>query len=291
MIRDDRIDILIDLAGHTAENRLLIFARKPAPVQITYLGYPNTTGMKSIDFRITDFEADPRGMTESQHSERLIRLPDGFLCFRPAADAPEPRDAFPSDDRGTVFGTFNNLAKITSESIDAWAGILREVDGSSLLLKSDAFSDPEVRERIRQDFASRGIDPASIGLLERTASARDHLALYKRLDIALDTFPYHGTTTTCEAMWMGVPVVTRAGRAHVSRVGASILHRVGLDSLIADSAEDYVRIAIALAADRQRLAELSGVRLRARMRNSRLMDEPGFARAFESAILKEILTP
>jgi predicted O-linked N-acetylglucosamine transferase (SPINDLY family) len=285
MIREDQIDILIDLSGHTAGNRLLVFARKPAPVQMTYLGYPNTTGLKAIDYRITDAGADPVGMTESHHSETLIRLPDGFLCYQPPADAPEPREGSADDPDRIVLGTFNSIAKITSPMLDLWARILRAVKGSSLLLKGICFADAGVVDRMRKEFQSRGVEPSAIELLTRTDSAREHLALYHRMDIALDTSPYNGTTTTCEALWMGVPVVTLAGRAHVSRVGASILNRIGLDLLIAGDPQQYVDVAVSLAKDRARLADISGQRLRDRMRNSKLLNAASFVHAFEAAIL------
>jgi predicted O-linked N-acetylglucosamine transferase (SPINDLY family) len=285
MIREDQIDILIDLAGHTAGNRLLVFARKPAPLQITYLGYPNTTGLKTIDFRITDADADPVGMTESHHSETLIRLPHGFLCYQPPTEAPEPREGSARDPDRIVFGTFNNIAKITSPTLDLWAQLLRAVKGSSLLLKGACLDDPGVADRMRGEFQSRGVDPASVELLTRTGSAREHLGLYHRMDIALDTFPYNGTTTTCEALWMGVPVVTLAGHAHVSRVSASILKRLGLDSLIANDPQQYVDIAATLARDSVQLAQLSGQRLRDQMRHSKLLDATSFVRDFEAAMI------
>ena len=282
LIRKDGIDILVDLAGHTGQNRLLVFARKPAPVQVTWLGYPDTTGLKAMDYRLTDARADPPGTTEHLHTEQLVRLPDCAWCFRPSGDAP-PASGPPVLRAGHItFGCFNALPKINAPLLRLWSEILLEVPGSRLLLKNAAFRNPSVRERMRSVLEKAGIVPERIELAEHVPGLAGHLASYGRVDIALDTFPYHGTATTCEALWMGVPVVTLAGQTHVSRVGVSLLDHAGLAGLAASSPEEYVRIAAALGRDAPRLAEFRAS-LRERMAGSPLMDGPRFARNVEQA--------
>jgi len=277
-IREDGMDILVDVAGHTAENRLPAFAERPAPVQVTWLGYPNTTGLAAMDYRLTDAIADPPGEADALHSETLVRLDDGFLCYAPPADAPAPsRDSGP-----LTFGSFNNLAKVTPQVVETWAAVLRQVPHSRLLLKSRPFADAPTRQRYADMFAGHGIEPARLDLLAHIAGTAGHLAAYARIDIGLDPFPYNGTTTTCEALWMGVPVVTLSGNRHAGRVGASILTRLGLDDLVADSRESYVEAAVTLANDSARLAALRQD-LRARMQASPLCDGVAFARNVEAA--------
>ena len=281
-VRADGIDILVDLAGHTAHNRLPAFARKPAPVQVSWLGYPNTTGLTAIDFRLTDASADPPGHTESLHSEALFRLPHGFLCYGAPQDAPEPAPP-PSQSTGRItFGSFNNLAKTTPQVIRFWSRILEALPGSRLLLKSRATGDPGARRQLLARFAEAGIPDERIGFLDPLPSHRAHLAAYGRIDIALDTFPYNGTTTTCEALWMGVPVITLAGRVHAARVGVSLLTQIGLEELIAADEAAYVDTAVGLAIDGERLAGLRGG-LRDRMRQSPLCDAAGFTSDLEDA--------
>jgi protein O-GlcNAc transferase len=280
LIREKQIDILVDLAGHTAGNRLRVFARQPAPVQVTYLGYPATTGLSQMDYRLTDALADPPGKTESLHSEKLWRLPVCNWCFDEPENAPPVRSS--RADGPICFGTFNNFAKASPAVMELWAAILKATPSSRLMIKSQALAEPDVRLRITQFFDSRGVQPDRLDLRGGEPDFRSHLEVYNQLDIALDSFPYHGTTTTCEALWMGVPVVSLAGPSHVSRVGVSLLSAVGLPELIAQSEEEYVAIAVALAADLPRLAELRQA-LRRRMRSSPLMDEPRFARDIEAA--------
>ena len=219
LIRQDRIDILIDLAGHTMNNRLAIFGRKPAPVQMTYLGYAGTTGLSTVDYRITDEISDPPGMTDAHYTEKLIRLSPPFLCYSPPPDAPAVADAPVLTNDFIRFGSFNNAAKIREETLALWSRVLAAVPNSRLVLKARALGDVGARRRIFDGFARHGIDAARLELIEAGQTLVDHLDAYKVMDVALDTYPYNGTTTTCEAMWMGVPVVTRAGRTHVSRVG------------------------------------------------------------------------
>ncbi len=283
-IRRDRIDILIDLAGHTADQRLGVFALRPAAVQATYLGYPNTTGVSAVDYRITDAIADPPGEAEALHTERLARLPNVFLCYRPGPD-PGPIEPLPADVAGCVtFGCFNNFQKLSGRFFDAAARILAAAPGSRLLLKARPLGYPGAARRVRERFAAAGVDPARLVLRGWEPSPEAHLAAYREVDIALDSFPYNGTTTTCEAMWMGTPVVALRGNAHAGRVGATLLQAVGLKDLVGESLEQYVSIAVSLAADLPRLKALREG-LRERMRASPLMDEPAFVRSLEERYL------
>jgi predicted O-linked N-acetylglucosamine transferase (SPINDLY family) len=282
LIRADEIDVLVDLAGHSNGNRLMVFARKPAPVQVTYLGYPGTTGLSAIDYRITDAFADPPGMTEGHHSEKLIRLAGCAWCYGP--DSQNVPSESPATQSGVVtFGCFNNLAKVNDRTLGLWARILDAVPGSRLLLKSIGFLSMDARRRVRESLCSQsGIGEERLDIRGPEDSHESHLALYREMDIALDTFPYHGTTTTCEALWMGVPVVTLAGRTHVSRVGVSLLTNVGLPELIAESEDEYVRIAVELARDVEQLVNYRS-NLRDKMLGSQLLDAPSFAREIEGA--------
>ena len=281
LVRADRIDILVDLAGHTLNNRLLDFARKPAPVQITVLGYPGTTGLATMDYRLTDVHADPPDQPETYCTEELIRLPRTAWCFSPPQPDISPRQP-PAISAGHVtFGSFNNLSKMNAPLMRMWASILGAAPGSRLLLKARAFNSSAVQDRIRRMATTAGIEPERIELCGWMSPA-DHWAAFSRIDIALDSYPYHGTTTTCEAIWMGVPVITRAGNCHVSRVGVSLLSNIGAPEWIAQSDGDYLRIAVELANDLPRLAEL-GSTLRPRIESSPLMDARGFARDIEDA--------
>lgn len=281
-IREDGIDILVDLAGHTARHRLPLFAHRPAPVQVSYLGYPDTTGLPAIDYRLTDGVADPDGVSDVWHSEKLIRLPHGFLCYRPSEEAPPVAPCPASRDRPVTFGSFNNLAKVGPSVIDAWAAILQELPDARLTIKSEGLSDGEARERISGLFAERNVAPERLDLLAFDDSIADHLARYNKIDVALDSFPYNGTTTTCEALWMGAPVVSFAGEYHVGRVGASLLTQLSLNELIANNSEEYAAFAYRLARNAERRAELRDC-LRDRMAASPLTDSKAFARDVESA--------
>lgn len=284
LIRRDELDLLIDLAGHTANHRLLVFARRPARIQATWIGYPNTTGLKAIDYRITDAISDPPGKTEAYHSEKLIRLPTAFSCYRPDNQAP-PVSALPATAPGAItFGCFNNFSKVTSAVLGLWSRLLRELPASRLLLKSRVFSDPTIVERTHAVFERQGVASRRVSLHGADLPVRDHLALYHGVDVALDPFPYNGTTTTCEALWMGVPVITLAGRVHAARVGASLLTHTGLKDWIASSPNDYVRLAVEGARDLPRLATLRGT-LRDQLRTSPLCDASRFTRGLENAYL------
>ena len=282
-VRGAGIDILVDLCGHFAGGRLGVPARKPAPVQITWLGYPGTTGLSRVDARLVDSLTDPAWADElpenERESERLVRLDPCFLCYTPPADAPEPGDRARRDGEPITFVSFNDAKKISPATLDMFAGVLARVEGSRLVLKCGALSVESVARRFAAEFVTRGVDPARVVFEGHTPSQADHLAAYRGADLALDTFPYGGTTTTCEALWMGVPVISRAGQTHASRVGLSLLTNIGLPELAADSEQGFVDLAASIALDPGRLAVLrSG--LRGRVARSPLVDADGFAGRF-----------
>ena len=277
-IRDDRIDILVDLDMHAKASRLLAFARKPAPVQVTYLSYCSTTGLETIDYRLTDPYLDPPGGDDSVYCEKTVRMPHTFWCFDPAIPMPEV-NAPPALSSGYVtFGCMNNFWKISPPTLEMWAQLLRRIPSSRLLLHAHPGAH---RERFAGRLAERGVDPARVEFVGFQPPG-EYFQQFHRLDIALDPHPYGGGTTTCETLWMGVPVVTLPGKTAVSRAGKSILTNVGLGELVAESPAQYVDIAAVLAADLPRLAELRST-LRDRMRASPLMDASGFTRAIEDA--------
>ncbi len=280
LIRDEKIDILVDLAGHSLSNRILIFARKPAPIQISWIGYPATTGLSTIDYKIVDVHTDPPAMTEEFYTENLIRLPKCFLCYQPDRDSPEVNSLPALSARNVTFGSFNNFCKVSPKLLTLWTKILKELPSSLLILKSKILSDGPTRKYILDIFETEGIAAERIQLLSWEQSTHSHLATYNRIDIALDTFPYNGATTTCEAMWMGVPVITLEGNVHVSRVGCSILTTIGLPELIAKTEAEYVQKAVKLANDTKTL-ELLRRRLRTMMIQSPLTDVKGFTVTLE----------
>jgi predicted O-linked N-acetylglucosamine transferase (SPINDLY family) len=276
LIRQDRIDILVDLTMHMSDNRLLLFARRPAPVQITYLAYCGTTGLDAIDYRITDPHLDPPGEATPYYSEKSLWLPETYWCYE-APDCGEI-SSLPAEKAGCVtFGCFNNFCKVSGAALEIWAKLLAATPHARLLLHAP---EGQARQRVREALIAHGLDANRLEFVGRT-SFPEYAAYYHRVDIALDPFPYGGGTTTCDAMWMGVPVVTLRGKLAVGRGGASILSNVGLPELIAGSEERYVEIAAGLANDLPRLAELRAT-LRQRMRQSPLMNAARFARAMES---------
>ena len=281
MIQADEIDILIDLAGHTASNRLKVFSMKPAPIQVTYLGYPNTTGLKTMDYRLTDQWADPPDQ-DQWHSERLIRLPRGFLCYTPPRNAPDV-NPLPADQCGVfTFGSFNHLAKITPPVIKTWAGILKRVPQSRLVIKAKSLKDQATCDHYRTLFARQNISSDRIDLVSWAPSTEGHLALYHKIDVALDAFPYHGTTTTCEALWMGVPVITLSGNRHASRVGNSLLTRLDCQEWIAADEDHYVALAQQLADNLPKLRDFR-MKARERMMRSSLCDPQSITTDMEQA--------
>ncbi len=277
--RSDSIDIAIDCNGWTGGHRLGAFARRLAPVQVTYLGYPNTTGLPTMDYRIVDAVTDPVG-SEAHSTERLLRAAGCFLCYTP------PRDVAPPASRAAgapiVFGSLNRLSKITEPVMEAWSRILARVPGSTLLLNARIQSN-SVKSGVKDRLAACGIDLARVRFREFTRVPDAHLRAYDEIDISLDTFPYNGTTTTFESLLMGVPVVTILGSTHRARVGASILKRVGLDDLAAADVEGYVAAAAALAADQARRSHLRAT-LPTQVRTGPLTDATSFARGFEALL-------
>ena len=277
----DRVDVLVELSGHTHAHSLGCMHLRPAPVQLTYLGYPNVTGVRSMDGRVVDGWTDPVGVDEAG-CEALVRMDRPFVCYKPPREQ-RAVGPLPCSRLGRVtFGSFNNAQKLNEVTMALWARVLEAVPVSRLLLKGVAFSEVALREQVLARFAAHGADRVEI--LPRAATTAEHLALYDQVDIGLDPLPYNGTTTTCEALWMGVPVVTLAGGTHAGRVGVSLLEAVGLGELVAGDEAGYVRIAAALAGDVNRLSGLrSG--LRARVEGSALCDGVGFCRGFERAVL------
>ena len=283
LIQADRIDILVDLAGHTANNRMMVLGMKPAPIQTTYLGYFATTGLPTIDYWITDQFLHPHD-TEEKTSETIWRLPRCYVGYEPLNNAPEITE-LPSKKTGIfTFSSFNNLRKLTPETFALWIEILKAVPNSRLVLKcasSDVFS-PLITERIQTPFVEQGIDPKRIFLYGAFATDEDHLNLYNQVDLHLDSIPYTGCTTTCEALWMGVPTLTLAGTRKMERMSASILHSVGLDDCIVHSATEYVQKAIAFAQNPDYLQSLRST-MRERMQQSPLLDVKNMASTLEVA--------
>jgi protein O-GlcNAc transferase len=278
VIRDDRIDVLVDLTMHMSNGRPLVFARKPAPVQIAWLAYPGTTGMDAIDYRLSDPRLDPEGF-EHHYTERTLRLEDSFWCYDPLSDAP-PVSAPPALERGHLtLGCLNNPCKLTDRTLELWGGVMRALPAARLLLM---VPEGRHRRRLSERLAARGIDSQRVDFVAFRPRA-EYLRTYERIDFALDTFPYNGHTTSLDALWMGVPTVTRVGDTCVGRGGLSQLHQLGLSELAAYSDEAFVDIAVALATDLPRLAALRGSALRARLESSALMDGARFARNIENA--------
>jgi protein O-GlcNAc transferase len=282
-LRADGIDVLIDLSGTTADGRSEVFAQRAAPVQVSYLGYPTTTGIPAMDFRISDPVIDPPGH-EPYSTETVLHCASGMFCYRPDShsDVGEPahrRNGF------VTFGSFNNIPKYSDQALALWSEVLKEVPHSRLLLKTKALGDPKVRDLLLKRFAQIGIGCDRLLLNPYRPDLLSHLELYREVDIALDTYPYNGATTTCEALWAGVPVVTLQGQTHTSRMGASILTSIGRTEWIAVDAKRFVEIAATLAAQP---AELASFRENARavMRASPLMDGVAHTRNFEDLLFQ-----
>ncbi len=269
-IAADGIDVLVDLSGHTQGNRMGVFAKRPAPVQATWLGYPATTGLPAMDARLVDATSDPE---DAGCVERVVRLPGGFLAFEPPLGPTPSREAGPP-----TFGSFNNVAKLGPRTVACWAALLHAVPDARLLLKGLSFEDPGIAARYRGLFEAHGIASERLDLIGWVAGSGGHLPLYARIDVALDPFPYNGTLTTLEALWMGVPVVTLRGDRHAARVGASILTHLGRSDLIAEDEDAYVKRAASLVAERTDRAAL-----RASLEASPLMDGARLARELEAA--------
>jgi protein O-GlcNAc transferase len=284
-IAADRIDLLVELNGLSRGNRLKMLAQRAAPVQLTWLGYPNTTGLESMDYRIVDAVTDPVDQSENLSSEKLIRMPDVFSVYQPPPGLPAVGSA-PFRKNGFVtFGSFNNLPKINAAVLNAWAAILNALPESRILIKSMVLRYQNPARRLLQALLERGVKEDRIDLVGYSKDKAVHLDYYNQVDICLDTFPYNGTTTTCDSLIMGVPVITLEGGDHRSRVGASQLRALGLDDLLAGNENEYVENAVSLALDPDRLQSLRA-NLRERMKTSPLMNAVAFTRELETAYQK-----
>ncbi len=280
-IHRDGVDILIDLSGHTAHNRLPVFAFKPAPVQVSWLGYFATTGVQAIDYVLADPLTLPPAL-EKDFTETVWRLPQTRLCFTPPADAPAVAE-LPALRQGHItFGCFNNLSKMNEAVVALWAQVLRAVPGSRLFLKCKQLGEASLRDSVLERFALHGIEAARL-TLEGQSPRKEYLAAYARVDIALDPFPFSGGTTTAEGLWMGVPALTLAGERFVSRQGLGLMRNAGLPEWVAGSPEDYVARACTLASDLTALAALRAG-LRAQVLASPVFDSAAFAQHFEAAL-------
>jgi predicted O-linked N-acetylglucosamine transferase (SPINDLY family) len=281
-IRGDCVDVLVELTGHTANNRLGTLALEPAPVQITWIGYPNSTGMRSIHYRITDKVCDPLD-TKQTFTEQLVRIPSphSFLCYTPNPEAPQQVSDAPCASQGFVtFGCFNTMAKVTADVRVAWSQILLATPGSRLYFKSKAFACEVIRQRFLSQMSALGVDNWRIDCVPLERETSSHLAMYDRVDIALDTFPYAGTTTTCESLHMGVPVLTLAGACHAHNVGKSLMTAVGLERFVAKDVIEYVRIASSYGNKMDEIRELRRG-LREKLLRSPLCDAAGFTQSLE----------
>ena len=285
-IREARIDVLVELSGHTAGGRLRALDRKPAPVIVSAIGYPNTTGHPAVDHRIVDSVTDPRatggaGGADELATERLIRLDPCFLGYCWPEHGVEP--SLPDAAAPCTFGSFNLSSKVSADTVALWSQALAAVPGSRLLVKSKSLSGEAARAHFVERLEAGGIARERVEIIAYTKGVAEHLALYGRVHIALDTTPYNGTTTTCEALWMGVPVVTLLGDRHSARVSASLLHAAGFPEWVATDAEQFARIAAELAHDREALTSLR-VTMRDRLRASTLLDAPAYAARLHAAL-------
>ena len=283
LLEQDKIDILVELAGHTADNRLLVLAHKPAPIQVTYLGSPDTTGMQAIDYRLTDELAEPP-QPQKFYTEELVFLPEGFLCYRPR-DLTTPVTSLPALRKGYVtFGSFNSSCKIHPHIMTLWAEILKTNSDWRLLVKFGESNDQQMRENYFRRFEKLGIARQRVAIYG-WRPADEHFQLYGQIDIALDTYPFNGFTTTCETLWMGVPIISLVGECHASRVGLSILSQAGLEFFAASTPNEYVAKARALAGKLQALEKIRAS-MRERMIRTGLCDPKRFAPQVETAYRK-----
>ena len=281
LIRRDQIDILVELAGHTAGNRLLLMNEKPAPIQVSYLGYPNTTGLRQIDYRISDDRVDDAS-AQRNYTETLVRLPRCFLCYQPPPHSEVLDPLTPPQSQSIGYCAYNNLAKVTEEMVAAWAEILHKVPGSVLYLPGAVLKSAAARQRWLQRFEHRHVDCERVLWMERAHTVAGHMERYRLADIALDTYPYNGTTTTMDALWMGLPVVTRVGSSHASRVTYDLLSRIGLEHYAATSLDGYIEIAVSLARIGPRTAAERST-LRHTLASSELLNAKDMAASLEHA--------
>jgi predicted O-linked N-acetylglucosamine transferase (SPINDLY family) len=281
LIQKDQLDILIDLAGHTANSRITLLLRRLASVQINYLGYPTTTGLPTMDVRLTDAVADPPGQDDAFYSERLVQLPGCFCCYRPPDNPPDVA-ALPASTNGYItFGSLHALAKISDRTLDLWSAVLKGVGDSRLLIFRNTLT-LRARTRLLAAFDRRGIDASRL-IFRNERPAAEYLAVYHDIDISLDTIPFTGHTTACQSLLMGVPILTLTGDSHRHRLVATVLTHAGYPQFIAETPEQYVRLAQSLAADIPTLANLRQS-LRSQLLASRLCDGERFTREFESTL-------
>jgi predicted O-linked N-acetylglucosamine transferase (SPINDLY family) len=279
LVRHDQIDVLVDQDGHAGGNRLLVFARKPAPVQVSFNGYVDTTGLRAMDYRLTDEFHDPPGASEELFTEQLMRLPQCVWCYLTDQSAPDV-SPLPAERNGRVtFGSFNKVIKVSPHCAALWATILRALPSSLLVVAAVGGED---NSDVRQMLERAGVPSNQLQLLPKASTRRDYMARFNAVDICLDTFPFNGITTTCDALWMGTPVVTLAGVQHVARAGVSLLTAAGHPEWIAPDHSEYVKTAVGLGSDLKNLSRLRSD-LRSQFSNSCIVDGPSYARRLEEA--------
>ncbi len=281
LIRADKIDILIELAGHTANNALPVFARKPAPVQINMIGFPSTTGLSAMDYRITDDLCDPPGVTDAFNTEKLLRMPRIFWCYQPPHKAPDI-GPLPAEQNGFVtFSSVNNFTKVTPDVQRMWAELLKAVPNSRLILQTSAMASQHTQKVVTKIFSDAGVSPDRLDF-RPWSNLETYFQLLDRSDMTLDPYPFNGGTTTCHSLWMGAPVITLAGDRHASRMGLSMMTAIGLPEFVAHTPEEYVQIAVRFANDLPRLREIRAG-MRDRLKASPLLDGAGYTRNLEAA--------
>ncbi len=283
LMRSHKLDILIDLSGHSTGNRLAVLSRRVAPVQVNWLGYPHSTGVEAMDYRIVDEITDPTPIADDLSNEKLIRLESGFLCYKGDAEVAYQKSPPHLKNGYITFGSFNNLAKVNDFVIESWAQILTSTPSSKIIIKANQLAEKSNRSRIHAKFEELGVSANRVELMSRVPDSIDHLSVYNQIDIALDTFPYNGTTTTCEALWMGVPTITFLGDRHASRVSASILKHAELDQFVADDLAGYKELAITLAENPEPLDALRPI-MREKLNLSSLCNAEQFTANFETAL-------
>jgi predicted O-linked N-acetylglucosamine transferase (SPINDLY family) len=281
----DGIDVLLDMAGHTSQHRMPMFAQRAAPVQMTYLGYPGSTGVPNMDFILGDAVVTPNGC-ESLYTEQVLRLPGTVFCYAPEEDYPYPVYNAKTAKRPLTWGSFNNLPKLTPRTLKLWARVLQAVPDSRLVLKAPSFSDEGAKRILSDRLQALGVDLSRVSF-RGPVGLTDMMAEYADIDIALDPVPYNGGTTSLQAMWMGVPVLTQVGAHFVSRMGASFMTAAGLPEWVAKDDEDYVAIATKMAKDRKGLLKLKQG-LRKRLQNNPAWDPVAHTRALEQALLQSL---
>ena len=280
-IKEEKVDILIDLAGFTAVKcRMRVFAMKPAPIQVNYLGFPNTSGLSRMDYRLVDSITDPEGVADRYNTEQLIRLSPTFLCFSQYKKTPSV-NPLPALKKGHItFGSFNNGQKLTDELLTLWGKILISIPHAKLIIKNSIFVDDEAKQEYLKRCVKVGLDTKRVRLLGFIKDTSNHLEVYHEVDIHLDSYPYSGTTTTFEALWMGVPSITLEGAQHRSRVTSSIQAALGLDNFTAKTKEEYCQLAVKMSNDQHALQTIR-TELRAKLQNSLMMDKVAFTKQLE----------